>query len=424
MKPTLDGQRVVWEREFDGHDPVVFAASDIRQTNTGPHAKVVLSLNGRILAYDVFNLGRHGDRGRLANAVHANLGGDSKNPDIQALYPKPELRHELDVFCLGVWSAWMDETPIVMLAGDSAENPIEYLAHPHVLTGGGTILFGPPEAGKSWTAMLMAVAIDAGLGLEEGLGWTVIKAKTLLINLERSGRSIARRLEGVNLALGLEPDRPLATLNARGRTLKDKYDQIKAYVDRENIQFLVLDSLTRGGLGDLTENATGNNAGDMLNRLCETWLAIGHAPRGDTTHIFGSIMFEAAADIMVRCVGEKVGNLALATSLEVTKINDGPRVEPMYLEYGFDAAGLTSAKVVSLAEVPALAAVRMMSWRDQILECLANDMAQATAGQLRDKLELPVGRAKASAFLANDPRISKTTRTKDGQYYSMTPQGL
>jgi len=63
--------------------------------------------------------------------------------------------------------------------------------------------------------MAMAVSVDAGCSEI----WNVEQANSLYINLERSERSMVKRLGGINTALGLDPARSLPFLNVRGQTL-------------------------------------------------------------------------------------------------------------------------------------------------------------------------------------------------------------
>ena len=49
-----------------------------------------------------------------------------------------------------------------------------------------------------------------------------------------------------------------------------------------------------GPIGNSFENEC-----NSTNSLCESWVAIAHTPRADASHVFGSVMFEAAADVVV-----------------------------------------------------------------------------------------------------------------------------
>ncbi len=185
---------------------------------------------------------------------------------------------------------------------DMGGSPAKPIVHPPILIeGGGTILYGPPGEGKSYTALTIAVAVDAGV--PAGPLVPQRSANTLYVNLERYWRSIAGRLYAVNCALGLPPDRPLLALNARGSTLYDLVPVIEAAIREHRVSLLVLDSLTRAGMGFL-------KAVDILNAFGVTWLAVAHTP-----------MLGSAADIWIQAITQVAGS-RLGVGLKVTKAND------------------------------------------------------------------------------------------------------
>lgn len=206
---------------------------------------------------------------------------------LKEAYTAKALRYDLDTFCAGLWERWMGRYQAELIGGDPELGPPEFMLAPYVMRGGGTIFFAPPGRGKSYLALLMAISIDAGC---DHL-WGVKQAPVLFINLERSTTSIRRRVTQVNCVLGLEPSRPLRFLNARGRSLSDVVDGAKAIIDRDGVEVVFLDSLSRAGFGDLKDNRPGNSIMDALNGLSETWLALGHTPRNDPSHLYGTIMF-------------------------------------------------------------------------------------------------------------------------------------
>jgi hypothetical protein len=337
--------KVQWSRALSDGKRLRFLAEDVRQTNTGPHAKIVIGKDTTRLDSDVFNLGRRDQRNKLANDVHR------KNFAEGGAITKEELQHELMLFCDAVYPALMMGSEPGLVYGNAGDNPITFLAGPHIIQGGGTIMFGPEGGGKSHTLMINSVAIDAGVNTF----WDTKQAKVLLVNLERSPPSLERRLEGTNMALGLDPHRPLRILNARGKSLKDVKDSISKYVQEEGIEVVALDSLTRAGAGDLNENQTGNTFSDTMNSIAPTWFAIGHVGRKDKSHLFGSIMYDAAADIMVMFRSEeRRAENVLGVRLDMTKANDVPKVNEFMLKYEFDNQGLINISRTTIKEFPDL----------------------------------------------------------------------
>lgn len=330
-KPAKVGDYVLFKRIVDNHE-VLFTASDLRREKTGIHAKIEIFADKVLLDYDDFNLGRSKDRIHLANSAYKSIEA------LEDVYSKEQLAHDVNKFCRLVWPSFVASSMPVELAG-SEEVHTKFLLRPYIVEGGGTILFAPPGRGKSYTAMLMAISVDSGC--EEF--WPVDIRKVLFVNLERSAQSIARRIALVNRALGLAYDRPLLTLNARGKSLRDIRDIVKQSVDRQGVNMILLDSISRAGLGSLTEDVTATNIIDLLNNVTETWVAIAHTSKKDEERSFGSIHFQAGADVEVRLRSQKKEGL-LGVRLSITKENDIGKTSPQDLAYEFDDSGLSGVR--------------------------------------------------------------------------------
>lgn len=314
MTTAVLGKDVIFTKTIGGDHSLVFQASNLRSENTGVHARLTIRLDGAQLGFHQFNVERDDDRGRFSNKCHKLFGKGLKD-----VYPRELLQHDLDKFCGELWNIYIRANIATELKGN-LDLPLILLLKPYVLEGGGAILFAPPGKGKSWTILLMAVSINSGISTI----WTVSQAKVLFINLERSAASIQRRLGLVNTTLGLPSDQSLLTLNARGKSLADIKDVVAATVEQHGVKLIVLDSISRAGQGSLTEDRPVNAIIDTLNGLAPSWLGVAHTPRGDENHLYGSVHFEAGANVVVKLLSEKSGD-TMGIALEVTKENDlGP----------------------------------------------------------------------------------------------------
>jgi hypothetical protein len=344
-----EGGRLLFSRDIETKAEhrtyrVTFSGRDIRRERTGIHARVDIAVNGVTLAYSTFNVEKDEDRTRLANSAYKGY----RDNGLAADYPGTFLKKDVDLFCDGLWDEQLKELMPEMVTGTDPVPPT-FLLEPYIIEGGGTILFAPPGRGKSYTALLMAVAIDAGVNTSV---WKVKQAPVLFLNLERSAASFRARLGGVNTALGLPRERTLALLNARGKSLADVYSGCERWVAEHETSCVVLDSLSRAGLGDMNDNKVGNKTIDLLNALTPTWFAPAHPPRNDATHVFGSQMFDAGADVIVQVIAEQPEEGPLGVGFQVTKVNDF-RVPPMQvLAFEFDATGLTSIRRARPGEFP------------------------------------------------------------------------
>ena len=302
---------------------VIYQASNIRNERTGVHATVSIGFRekgrGAIpLDEDTYNVGRREERERLVNSIY-------KKSPIKAVlessgYDSARMSMDLMLFQRGLWSFEIGSQEAERRGGTNERKYKQFVIEPFVVDGGGTIIFAPPGRGKSWLGMLFCVTVDAGVNTF----WKVTQGPALFVNLERSAESVDVRLGDINEALDLPRERPLLRLDRRGRSLPDVIDGIQRTVEREGVKFVLVDSLSRMGYGNLIDNDPANKAMDALNSLSPAaWAVLAHTPRGDETHTFGSQMFDAAADITVQLMTDdksKPGTLGIG--LRVDKAND------------------------------------------------------------------------------------------------------
>ncbi len=331
-------------------------AREPKRTRTGIHARLGILVNHVALAWGIVNVERDEERVRLANSAHRQFSElDS------AVWPNGQLKKALDEFCYGLWNQ------IVIAVADEDVRPdyfgkqLARYCGPYVVEGSGTVLFGPPGLGKSTTAGLMAMSMYCGI---ETL-WPVLNLRRVLyVNLERSKRSMELRLATWNNVLGLK-DAELPMVNARGRRLTDIYDSVKDAIRRRRTEVLILDSISRAGFGRLTEDTSANEIIDQLNSLSDCWLAIGHTPREDGSHVYGSQMFDAGMDIGVAAQPSENGSWK-AVGLRMTKANDMPKAPLYVLGLRFTGDGLQEVKRAGAREFPELAEDR----REEIISII------------------------------------------------------
>jgi RecA-family ATPase len=323
-----------------------------------------------MLASDLFNVERDRDRTHLANSAHKRL-----SPQAQRVVPVESLRLAVDEFCGAVWEVWLDGIPAGYLDGDPERKPMYWLLEPWIAQKGGTILYGPPGVGKSYTALLWTVAVDAGL-TERVLPFGAVRkqAAVLYVNLERSTESLAARIARVNEVLGLPPRRPILVLSARGATLDDVAERITRLVADRNVGLVVLDSLSRAGRSLIRDDAM-NAVMDQLNSWGVSWLALAHTAKANRDSpekqtAFGSQMQDAAADLMVKLVAlPSPQRTTVSVALELTKANDAESGIVKYLSYEFNENGLARVRRAESREI-AVTAAYAGNDRDFIMEVL------------------------------------------------------
>tara|TARA_R100000234_G_C4994409_1_gene177120 strand:- start:146 stop:1420 length:1275 start_codon:yes stop_codon:yes gene_type:complete len=336
----------------DGYQTkITFVAKDFRTDRTGVHAQIQVYLNRNQVAYDNINIEKIDQRAKLAREAykHPLL----KQNEFPTFYPMDSMKVDLDFFCFQAPETHLSAVDATVLSGDPLLEVGEYVEN-LVVKGGGTIINGQPKKGKSFIAMAMAVSVDAGC--QEI--WNVEQANTLYINLERSERSMIKRLGGINTALGLDAARPLPFLNVRGQTLSSIKSNVKQIIKERDIKFIVLDSISRAGEGSLNDDKVGLAVTDTLNQMIEetdrSWLAIAHRAWSNE-HIFGSIHFLGACDVMVATESAYNEQKNLGVKLISEGQNDLPPLDAPIIKLSFDDWGLHSMEHSSEEEFPELA---------------------------------------------------------------------
>ncbi len=277
--PTAPILTYVWDkdaasinRRLETGRTLTLRADSIRKERTGCHARLFVRLDDTTLAWSNLNVEDDAQRVRLVNSAHKRL-----LPVDAKVLPASDFKQLLDIFCQDLWDAYVSRYEATFCGGHAVPPPLTYALYPYVLLGGGTMLFAPPGRGKSYTLITMAVSIDAGLDRL----WKIERPRrVLLVNLERSQLSIERRICLVNAALGLDPERKLLTINARGRSLRDIFEAIRRSIDRHGVEVLFVDSVSRAGFGAMVKDEVANliiDSGD-LGRF-RAHLAQGGRPR-------------------------------------------------------------------------------------------------------------------------------------------------
>jgi hypothetical protein len=193
-------------------------------------------------------------------------------------------------------------------------------------------------------------------------------------------------------------------------------DACRRAIKQFGIKVVILDSISRAGFGDLTENKPVNAIIDALSGLAETWLALAHTPRMDESHVYGGVMFEAGADIVVKLSSCQSMNGTLGVGYEITKANDIAYggMDRWAMEFA-ESFGLTNFRAAKPFEFPELEAQTKKPMTEAIKDYLfGRDTGDATATEIADATGH--NRSSVSTTLAQSGLFIQT-RTKGRSVY-------
>ena len=308
-------------------DIIILRADDIRSERTGLHAHVSIFCSNKLAASDVFNVARNEERARLAKSAFAYVP-----PLAQKEYTLAHLKHELDLFCEDIRPYWESHRFTDDLWDiDEDVPPIEYVLRPYILRASGTICFAKPGSLKSYWTLLLALSIASG----KEIFWPVKQSPVYYVNLERSAISVRRRLAMLCRWANLNGrSHNVVFLNAKGMSLATVSKKIKAFTDAHPGAVVFLDSISRAGYGTLVDDDIANKITDVLNASAPTWIGIGHTPRADNDHTYGSIMFDCGEDTGIKLAAESRGT-TVGLAIEVVKANDMAFPPIAYMAFDF-----------------------------------------------------------------------------------------
>jgi|TARA_Y100000310_G_scaffold328100_1_gene395640 hypothetical protein len=369
MKPDLSPDGVDWPNVLPTGDVLLIRFREIRRERTGVHALVGILLNGTILGYDTFNIGRREERQRLGNAAYKMIGG----PLVKDAISNNDFLHMLDIAALDTPRHWEEERiTVVTYDGEADPGPVRFILEPYIIKGGGTIVYAPPKSGKSMVMQCMAIAIACG-------GHSIWKGQAeipvLYVNLERSGDSFLRREIALKKCLHINQPTNVHYIHARGMGLGALRRKILNWMRDNPRSGIFLDSISRAQSGgSLSEDETGNRFIDMMNSLNPPWwVAVAHTPRASSNHIFGTIMFDAGMDIGVKLSHEQREN-TLGVKLEITDANDIGKFSPQYIAFDFDGpkSAVQSVRIAQETDFPELALSQAVGQVEKVLLAIEN----------------------------------------------------
>lgn len=353
-----DGDAVIGESALESGGRLDLEAVSVRRERTGIHATVRLSTPDGRLAYDTFNIERNEERRKLSSQAAKTLGDEKRWAQV--------IKMRLDEFCDRAWSVFVEGHEPRRARGSDA--PASRLLLNPYLADSRTILFAPGGAGKSWTALIWALSLNYGLSNP----WQATSGAVpvLWLDFEDTPQAFDSRLAQAAALLGCPAE--MLAYHFEGRRLVDVWEPVQRFCQSGQVGFVVVDSISRLGLGKLIDDQTANQTVDLLNRLGVPWLALGHTARGPEggNHVFGSGHFEFGARVVIKA--ESATSHAdpglIGMRFEIVKANHMLRGQAQTWAYRFDAGRLVEHRPAAAGDFPELRDTR--SPRERIREFL------------------------------------------------------
>lgn len=412
LQTSNDGSIEAVEQIGTG-DWIGLRAVDCRRERTGYHAKVAISIGDRVAAYNNFNVERIEERNRLAGATYKQFNELQRDS-----LGENDLRLMLDEFCNSLEPHANQIGAPTWLAPTKEVTPLHYYLKPYVIQGAGTVLYGTHGKGKSWVALAMTLAIQYA----QNRLWPTNPGRVLFINLERSEQSVQRRLGMLAQAHDLEPEEAsIYTMSARGSSLAELSRRAHAAIKHNNIEVVVLDSISRAGYGSLTDDLTANKTIDVLNWLCPTWVAIGHQNKKEDGTPFGSIHFSAGADLAVQVNSRQALDGQLQIGMKVTKANDIPFPQNQVLNIGFQEDGINYIRMGASSEYSRITDDPKEMNKEVIYDYLGR-VGKATTKEIAE--EVDIAQSTVSNYLADDVRLGKERNGREVYYFVKAPASV
>jgi len=299
--------------------------------------------------------------------------------------------------------------------------PAEYAIWPLVLYKHPTILFGDPEATKSYISALLIYLI--GLPPQRILEMEVRKTLRNPIYLDWEGErdALASRLYALRVGMELPPAH-IAYRKGK-RSLMDDVDAIKAEIRERESEFVIIDSLGPAcGLGNLNDSQPPMEFFTALRSLGVSSLILAHnaknAPSSGRT-VYGNMFFGALARSIWEARRDDSDD---ADSVEVglfhKKMNYGRRERPIGLRFHF-GEGATLVTPHSVKELAA--ATGMMPLTDRILRAL-KESGKMSVAELAEQMGAGQETVRVTLYKLRDRHPALVERFDKGRWAAVTQE--
>ena len=182
----------------------------------------------------------------------------------------------------GIIRAYREGEPAFTVGELTEFVPRDYAIKPLLFRGVPNLIWAQGGSGKSWFGLLFCVLIDKGL---EAHGIKAKQGKALYLDWEEEPDLFVQRVKALHKGLGINSDEESGIVYKKmSGSLAANIENIAKIVQRDEISFLVVDSVNASLSGSMNDDETIREYFNSLNGLAITTLSIDHANKaGETT---------------------------------------------------------------------------------------------------------------------------------------------
>lgn len=262
-----------------------------------------------------------------------------------------------------------------------------------------SILFGSPEAGKTYLALLQALSIQSGIAIVD---FKPIQGNVLYIDYEADRDTLERRIRricrGMSLPyIALEYYKPVGSIAQEVATLR-------AIVRNKNIQHTITDSALKAAGGSLENTEQVGKCFTAYSALGTSNTIIAHVAKNNQTNqrtVFGSTFWTAMARSVWEIIGSREDDSpVLEQGIKHVKGNDIARQPRRGYEwrfavdeYGEEALNSIAVHPQSIAKMSGLESLH--SPVTKITNAIENlDLCKGTIAEIAAAAEMSEGAVK------------------------------
>lgn len=384
---------IFWKLALDGGHWLILRAHNIRQERHRVYSRLSVHIDERMLGWTTDNIEENSKRVNLAGEAYRALEEIEKG-----ICTRERLKHALDVFCDGLWDAYIQTEPVKEYGIDEVKHTEKWLLKPFIPNNLPGAIFGDGGLGKSLIAQAISVCVQLNY---PGFGFRPERqANVAYFDWETSWEFWADRLQAMEEGMELDTV-PHIFYDHPRRHLADDISRIQRLIDDHNIEFIVIDSAALACGGNVQNEERVLEFFAALDHLGSgtklSTLIIGHtskAEEGKKT-MYGNVFWQnSCRSVWEIRKAEDIGRDAMSIGLFHRKCNIDKLQDGRAYNINFDEEQGIRIKPQNVADVVEFAPERPL-WQRILEELKDGDMTQE---QIASNLRISANTVKSRLY--------------------------